>query len=118
MHNYDDLNFRKIKGIVEKTDVDPKTKHFIDNLKSLEDKLEVKKKELKALQQIELDRLNKEFLVNDYARRFKIDQETLIATIIGKDSASNEYSKKLREQKVSLLYKVGILPKVKFVPYI
>ena len=69
-------------------------------MKDLENKLEEKKKELKQIQQNELDRINKEFLINDYARRFNIDQQSLISAIIGQDFATNEYSKKLREQKV------------------
>ena len=69
-------------------------------MKDHEEKLEEMKLQLKEFQKKELDRLNKEFVVNDYSRRFKIDQETIISTIIGKELASNEYCRKLREQKV------------------
>ena len=73
------------------------------NIKDLQNKLEEKKKELKAFQSKELERLNKEFLQYDYARRFNVDQETVIAAIIGRDYASNEYIKKQREQKVKIM---------------
>ena len=90
-----------MKEILDNTQNDHKSKVFIKKLKELERNLEEKKKELKHLQRSELDRLNKEFLVNDYGRRFNIDQQTLISAVIGQDNASSEYSKKLREQKVN-----------------
>lgn len=40
-------------------------------------------------------------MINDYARRFNIDQQTLIAAIIGHDFATREYTDKQREHKVS-----------------
>jgi hypothetical protein len=52
------------------------------------------------MQQKELSRINKEFLINNYERRFKIDHQSLIATIVGQDFAAREYSDKLREQRV------------------
>ena len=48
----------------------------------------------------ELKRINKEFLTNDYKRRFNISQETIISAIIGENLASTELIRQLREQKV------------------
>jgi len=78
---------------------DDKTKVYIQNLSELETKLNQKRDELYSLQQKELNRLNKEFLFNDYSRRYNIDQQSLIASIVGQDFAANEYSKRLREQR-------------------
>ncbi len=85
---------------MDNTQNEPQSRIYIKKIKELEAKLEDKRIELKQLQQTELERLTKEYLVNDYGRRFNVDQQTLISAIIGQDFASNEYSKKLREQKV------------------
>jgi len=47
----------------------------------------------------ELDRINKEYLINDYERRFKVPHEVIISALIGEDNTSNEYARQKREQK-------------------
>jgi len=48
----------------------------------------------------ELNRINKEFLTNDYNRRYGVSQQILVSAICGEDNMSQEYSRMMREQKV------------------
>mgnify|MGYP001569587341 CR=1 FL=1 len=96
------LGFKYIKEVIDKTKkIDEKSKIYIKNITELENKLKLKKEEMNELKQKELQRINKEFLTNNYGRRFNIDQNSLIGAIVGQDNASAEYSKKIREQKVN-----------------
>jgi len=46
-----------------------------------------------------LERLNKEFVFNEYGRRFNTDQQTVISAIVGQENSHSEYSKIIREQR-------------------
>ena len=59
------------------------------------------KKEIDQQKKGEASRMNKEFLTNDYQRRFNVNLHTLISAIYGEDSMSAEYSRMIREQKVN-----------------
>jgi len=48
----------------------------------------------------ELNRVNKEFLTNDYKRRYGANQQVLVSAICGEDNMTQEYSRIMREQKV------------------
>jgi len=48
----------------------------------------------------ELNRINKEFLTNDYNRRYGANQQVLVSAICGEDNMTQEYSRIMREQKV------------------
>lgn len=50
----------------------------------------------------ELNRINKEFLTNDYHRRYGVTQQNLVSAICGEDNMTHEYSRIMREQKVKL----------------
>ena len=41
--NYDEMNFRKVKDLLDKTQSDEKSKLYIKNMRELEEKLEEKK---------------------------------------------------------------------------
>jgi hypothetical protein len=49
----------------------------------------------------EINRINKEFLTNDYNRRYGVNQQVLVSAVCGEDNMSQEYSRMMREQKVS-----------------
>lgn len=96
-----ELNYKEIKEAAEKfSEIDEKSSFYYKSIQELDKKLVNKKEELQNLQEKELSRISKEYLVNDYMRRFKIDQQTLIAAIVGQDYAAREYINKLREQRV------------------
>lgn len=53
------------------------------------------------LRRYELDRINKEFISNDYSRRFNnVNIKTVIYALVGKEFSENEINKQLKEHKV------------------
>ena len=58
------------------------------------------KSEIEKEKKREINRINKEFLTNDYQRRYNITQHTLVSAIFGEDNMSFEYTRLMREQKV------------------
>jgi len=55
---------------------------------------------METLRNSELKRINREFLANDYHRRFSITQEDVISTLVGEDGVTQEFNKMMREGKV------------------
>ena len=76
---------------------------ILKNISDLEKEYDLFKQELKDMKHLELNRLCKEFLVNDYARRFNIDQATLVSVIAGEDNTTKELIRQTRLQRVILL---------------
>lgn len=58
------------------------------------------KSEIQTQKKRELNRISKEYLTNDYERRYNVPQETVISAICGEDNMNAEYSRLIREQKV------------------
>ena len=79
--------------------IDEEALKYITNIKALEKELAKIKEELNAMKRKELNRINKEFLLNDYKRRFGISEETIVSAIIGEDLAGTEFLRLMREQK-------------------
>ena len=73
---------------------------IIKEIKKLEKSEEEITKEMHNLRTNELNRINKEFLINDYTRRFKITQESVISALIGEDLTESEYNILKKEQNV------------------
>lgn len=74
------------------------------NIKKIKE-LSIKEKELmteiKKMQQNELNRLSKEFLHNDYARRFKTDRKIVIGAMVGQENLNQVIAKQKRQVKVN-----------------
>ena len=66
-------------------------------LQKEEEKVRIKIKNLKIN---ELNRINKEFLLNDYERRFEVNLEKIISVLMGEEFISKEFSLKLTKQRV------------------
>jgi hypothetical protein len=64
--------------------VDNDMRFFMQYVKELDDILIQLKKDIQNLKNKEIRRISQEFLVNDYERRFKVNIETLICSIVGK----------------------------------
>lgn len=47
-----------------------------------------------------LQRINNEFLTNNYGRRFNVTQEEVISALVGEKTTFLEYSQLLKDQKV------------------
>ena len=68
------------------------------------------KKEIQTQKRVELSRISKEFLTNDFQRRYNVNQDVVVASICGEDNMNQEISRLMREQKVILfIYFVFIL---------
>ena len=66
-------------------------------LQKEEEKVRIKIKNLKIN---ELNRINIEFLLNDYERRFEVNLEKIISVLMGEEFISKEFSLKLTKQRV------------------
>ena len=105
MDEKDCLSFKKISKIIdsnEKNKIDNEALKYLNQIKSVEKELSDLKTELILMKNNELKRINKEFLINDYNRRFNVNQETVLSAIMGEDTASTELIRQLREQKVNI----------------
>ena len=103
MHENEVLTMRKIHKIIDQNDknkIDDEAIKYVSFIKNIEKQLVELKIELSDIKKSELKRINKEFLINDYERRFNIDQKGLISAIIGEDYVASEYTRQLRDQKV------------------
>lgn len=84
--------------IISKIDEDTITSlKFIGLLEKQGEKI---KKELSILKNIELERIFKEFLMNDYERRFSTSLDQVISALIGEDQTAAEFAHQSRLQKV------------------
>jgi hypothetical protein len=66
----------------------------------LEALYEKKKKILHKIKRDELDRIAKEFLTNEYERRFNVSKKTVVSAIVGEDNANFEIARQTREENV------------------
>ena len=67
-----------------------------DKIQMMRTKIEKLEKEIRLMKEREMERITKEFMSNDYAKRFQISQEFVIGTLIGED---NKHAEMLRQQK-------------------
>lgn len=59
--------------------------------------------EIQTQKKRELNRISKEFLTNDYQRRYNVRQEVVVSAICGEDNMNSEYTRLIREQKVKFI---------------
>lgn len=98
-------SIKKVNEYLSKKEkLDEYTYGLMDKVRHLEKLYDKKKKELQLLRRTELNRIGKEYLVNDYERRYDAPQDVLIAAIVGEDNISAELTRQVREQKVSRIY--------------
>jgi len=90
-----------IKEILDKkTDLDSETKRNYGTLTKLQETRELIRKKMNQIKEIELDRINKEVLTNDYLRRFGVTQKRLFSAFVGEDHAISEITKLKNEYQV------------------
>ena len=85
----------------KKTNKDQETLILMAKIADYDKAFDYYKSEIEREKKREINRINKEFLTNDYQRRYKIDQHALVSAIYGEDNMSSEYSRMMREQKVN-----------------
>lgn len=88
----------------KKTNKDQETLILMSKIADYEKAFDYYKSEIEKQKKKEINRINKEFLTNDYQRRYNISQHALVSAIYGEDNMSQEYSRMMREQKVKKNY--------------
>ena len=66
----------------------------------LEDQFEKVKKAMLEMKTSLLEKINKEFLFNDYERRFNIKLEELLLALVGEESLNSEIAKQNKMKRV------------------
>ena len=84
----------------KKTNLDVETKNSYNTLSQLQETKDLIMKEMNILKENELARMCKEFLLNDYARRFEVDLKQVFSALVGENEALTEVSRLKYEQKV------------------
>lgn len=79
---------------------DTESSVIIKEIQRLEKSDEEITKDMCKLKNFELNRINKEFLIKDYARRFNVTQEKVISALIGEDLTQHEFTNLKKEQNV------------------
>ena len=102
--NLININLKKIEEVFSSKNIlNDELKHFLFKLKEMEKKYEDEKFQLAIKRKNELNRIGREFLLNDYKRRFNTDLRTVISAIAGEDSVNYEILKLERDKKVIFL---------------
>lgn len=73
---------------------------IVGKINELEAQYENKKKTLQKIKRDELDRISKEFLTNEYERRFNVSKKTIVSAIVGEDNTDSEIIRQSREENV------------------
>ncbi len=69
-----------------------------------EKKINELKEELQVMKENEINRINREFLFNDYERRFQIKLEDVVSVIVGEENIPTELNKLKLFQKVNIIF--------------
>jgi hypothetical protein len=98
-----DYNLKNINEFLTKSKkLEDHSFDLVPQITELEKIYETNRKQLFDLKRKELDRIAKEFLLNDYARRYNVTYRVLVTAIAGEDMAAIELKKHKRELKVIL----------------
>jgi hypothetical protein len=90
-----------LDGLLSREPLDVETLKIVELFKEMETKHNDLKKEIYNMKRKELERINKEFLVNEYERRYNVGQEVIVSVIVGEDHVNSEMNRQVKEQKVS-----------------
>jgi hypothetical protein len=100
---YQDSDIFTMKAVTEyldtKQDLDKETNELINFIDNLEKKEIALRGKMEKIKRKELDRLFKEFLSNDYERRFNTNKAEVLNALVGEDECNQEMSKQLRDYK-------------------
>lgn len=102
------MTFNKFDEVF-KTRIDEDTLVSLKFINILEKQAEKIKKEITQFKKVELERILKEFLMNDYERRFSISLDQVISGLIGEDHTGKEFAHQSKLQKVFKTNNLGLL---------
>jgi hypothetical protein len=97
----ENFNLKSIQEFLDnKSGMKKETVEIINTLSFLEAQENKLRIILEKMKKDELNRLSKEFITNDYERRFKTTRHQVISAMIGEDNTMHEITKIQRDQKV------------------
>lgn len=100
-NNLPGINLKKIEEVFSLNSIlNNELKEYLLKFKEMEAKYEEEKSEIIKMKKKELNRIGREFLLNDYKRRFNTDLRTVISAIAGQDTINHELLKLERDKKV------------------
>ena len=68
-------------------------------LQELEEKMEKNRTLIKDLKQNEMNRISREFIANNYEKRFGVPQKTVILALIGENGSKTEFERQIKIKK-------------------
>jgi len=90
--------------LTKKQTIDEEILSLISKIAEFEKVYNICKAEIQTQKKRELNRISKEYLTNDYERRYNVPQEIAISSICGEDNMNAELSRLIREQKVKIIF--------------
>ena len=94
-------NVNKMEETLKQNNIDIDTLNLMSKIEDYEKTFRFYKSEIEKQKKQELNRMNKDFITNDYQRRFGVTLHTIVSAIYGEDSMSSQYHSMMREQKVN-----------------
>lgn len=89
--------------LISKPQVESKSNDHLNAIKELEDEVAKIRSTRIDLKKKELDRVGREFLMNDYSRRFNVDLITVVGALVGEEKAIIEHERLLKKKKVIVI---------------
>ncbi len=104
-----EFNVKKIQDLFSKNEiVHEELKRLMNNLKDIESEAENQKRQIAQDKKDEVNRIGREFLLNDYKKRYGMNMKTVISAISGEDNSNSELFRLEKEEKVFYFSPIGI----------
>lgn len=101
MDTENEINNENLEILIDDfSNIDKDTKYLMKYVIELESLLVSLKKDLEKLKDNEIKRISREFLINDYERRFKVDIERVLSSIVGHNNIVSEMKKIHKERNL------------------
>jgi hypothetical protein len=95
------ISLRRVSQFFEnKVTLNGDTQKIIEKITVLEKRESALREEIKKLKEKEMKRIFKEFVKNNYDRRFNCEKKTVISALIGEENTPVELVRQYRQQKV------------------
>ena len=106
----DNLSIKKVDDYLNLKEKTQENSNIIfKELFEIDNKMVIMKNNMSNLRRNEMNRLIKEFNMNDYERRFKTTRHKVISALIGEENTSMEMNRQNRENNVNNLYTILIV---------
>lgn len=92
------------KYIRNKSVIDIDIINIIDKIDEYENQEKNMREACEHLKSSQMNRLFKEFTLNDYEKRFNTNKNAVVSALIGEDQMHHELLRQAREEKVSFLF--------------